>query len=446
MRGDQAPFGWIQVFRLGLVQMALGGIVVLTTSTINRVMVVELALPASLPGLLVGWHYAVQMSRPRWGHGADAGGKRGRWIIGGMIALALGALAASASAALFSVTPVFGFVLSVFAFTIIGGGVGAAGTNLLALLAIRTPPDRKAAAAAIVWIMMIVGFVLTTGIAGGFLDPFSMTRLIAVTATVGLVAVGVSALALGDLADTTRSGYSVPPGATKPDFWLTLKDVWADRQTRLFTTFIFVSMLAYSAQDLILEPFAGLLHGYTPGESTRLASMQNMGVLFGMITTAIVATMAGRSRAVFMRKWALFGCAVSALALSVLALGSLAPTAFPLVTAVFVLGIGNGLFAVAAIGSMMTLASAGGEGNEGMRMGVWGASQAIAFALGGLAGATAIDVVRVLTADIGLSFAIVFSAEALTFIIAGFLGLRVGATDADNRAVPILPAEQWTAE
>ena len=446
MSSGLVPFGWFQVFRLGLVQMALGGIVVLTTSTINRVMVVELALPASLPGLLVGWHYAVQMSRPRWGHGADAGGRRGRWIIGGMIALALGALAASGSAALFAFNPMLGIGAAVVAFTIIGGGVGAAGTNLLALLAIRTPPDRKAAAAAIVWIMMIVGFVLTTGVAGGFLDPFSMGRLVTVTAVVGAIAVLLSIIALGDLAATSRGASDAVPASAKPDFWVTLKEVWADRQTRLFTTFIFVSMLAYSAQDLILEPFAGLLHGYSPGESTRLASMQNMGVLLGMITTAIIATLVGRSRALFMRKWALFGCAVSAAALGVLAMGSVATGDFPLVGAVFTLGIGNGLFAVAAIGSMMTLASAGGEGREGMRMGVWGASQAVAFALGGLAGATAIDLVRAGTADIGLSFAVVFSAEALTFILAGLLGLRVGTTDADHKSIPILPAEQWTAE
>ena len=62
--------------RLGLVQTALGAVVVLTTSTLNRVMVVELALPALLPGLLVALHYAVQITRPRMGHGSDVGGRR----------------------------------------------------------------------------------------------------------------------------------------------------------------------------------------------------------------------------------------------------------------------------------------------------------------------------------------------------------------------------------
>ena len=86
--------GWFGIVRLGLVQAALGAIVVLTTSTLNRVMVVELALPALLPGLLVALHYAVQMTRPRMGYGSDVGGRRTPWIVGGMAVLALGGVLA----------------------------------------------------------------------------------------------------------------------------------------------------------------------------------------------------------------------------------------------------------------------------------------------------------------------------------------------------------------
>ena len=90
-----AGFGWTKIARLGLVQTALGAIVVLMTSTINRVMVVELAFPALVPGLLVAAHYGVQTLRPAWGYGSDVGGRRTPWIIGGMAALALGAIGAA---------------------------------------------------------------------------------------------------------------------------------------------------------------------------------------------------------------------------------------------------------------------------------------------------------------------------------------------------------------
>ena len=83
-------FGWSAIVRLGLVQAALGAVVVLCTSTLNRVMVVELALPALLPGVLVALHYVVQVVRPRLGHGADVGGRSTPWIIGGIAVLAFG--------------------------------------------------------------------------------------------------------------------------------------------------------------------------------------------------------------------------------------------------------------------------------------------------------------------------------------------------------------------
>ena len=81
---------WLSIIRLGLVQMCLGAVVVLTTSTLNRLMVVELALPALLPGFLVALHYGIQISRPNWGYRSDTSGNRTRWVIGGMAILFAG--------------------------------------------------------------------------------------------------------------------------------------------------------------------------------------------------------------------------------------------------------------------------------------------------------------------------------------------------------------------
>jgi BCD family chlorophyll transporter-like MFS transporter len=116
----------------GLVQASLGSIVVLTTSTSNRVMVVELALAAVIPGLLVGLHYGVQISRPLWGHGSDRGGRRTPWIIGGVLLLALSGTGASATTLLFGAHFWLAMALAIVSFTCIGLGIGAAGTSLLA--------------------------------------------------------------------------------------------------------------------------------------------------------------------------------------------------------------------------------------------------------------------------------------------------------------------------
>lgn len=418
-------FGWGSIARLGLVQMALGAIVVLTTSTLNRVMVVELALPALLPGLLVGVHYAMQGLRPRMGFGSDVGGRRTPWIIGGMAVLAAGGVGASGATALMAEHRALGIAAAVLAFMVIGVGVSACGTSLLVLLAKRVAPVRRAAAATIVWLMMIFGFALTAGIAGKLLDPYSPERLVAVTASVAAIAVTVTLLALAGLEGRAPVAPAAPE-AGKPRFRDALAQVWSEPAARQFTVFVFVSMLAYSAQDLILEPFAGSVYGYTPGESTQLSGVQHGGALVGMLLAALAGGRLGGRQFGTLRGWTIGGCIASAFALAGLVAGGLTGGAWPLKPTVFALGAANGAFAIAAIASMMRLAGEGHASREGVRMGLWGAAQAIAFGVGGLAGAAASDLARLLLGTPGIAYASVFAAEALLFVVSAMLAARIG--------------------
>ena len=441
-------FGWASIARLGLVQMALGAIVVLTTSTLNRVMVVELALPALLPGLLVGVHYAMQGLRPRMGFGSDLGGRRTPWIMGGMIVLAIGGVCAALATALMSTHVAGGIAAALAAFAVIGIGVSACGTSLLVLLAKRVAPERRAAAATIVWLMMIMGFALTAGMAGKLLDPYSSGRLIAVTAGVAVIAVVVTALALYRL-EGPRIAVPASIDETKPAFLEALRQVWDEPAARQFTVFVFVSMLAYSAQDLILEPFAGAVFGYTPGQSTQLSGVQHGGAFIGMLIAALAGSrLAGRQLG-SLRAWTIGGCIASALALAGLVIGgtfSHGPVGqWPLKANVFALGAANGAFAIAAIASMMRLAGEGREQREGVRMGLWGAAQAIAFGVGGLAGAVASDIARWMIGSTGSAYALVFGLEAALFIVAARMAARIGRSDQgefqiDNNTAQTAPA------
>jgi BCD family chlorophyll transporter-like MFS transporter len=415
--------GWGGILRLGLVQSALGAIIVLTTSTMNRVMVVELALPAIVPGALVALHHVVQLLRPRFGHGSDVGGRRTPWIIGGMVVLALGGIGAALATAWMATDRVAGTLLGAAAFIAIGIGAGSTGTSLLVLLAKRVAAGKRAAAATIVWVMMIAGFILTSAIAGRFLDPFTTTRLVVVTTCVALIALAVSVLAVRGVEGAGEGAAEVAPA--RGSFRRAALEVWADPEARRFTIFVFVSMLAYSAQDLILEPFAGLVFGYTPGESTRLSGVQNSGVLLGMVLVGIIGTLRRRAGDVSMRSWTVAGCIASAVALSGLVLGGLVGPGWPLRPTVMALGVANGAFAVSAIGSMMALAGATRDGREGMRMGLWGAAQAIAFAAGGVFGTAAVDLARQAFDAPVFAYTTVFALEALLFLVAARLGARV---------------------
>ncbi|MEJ2602579.1 MAG: BCD family MFS transporter [Gammaproteobacteria bacterium] len=422
------PLNWYGIFRLGLVQTALGAIVVLTTSTLNRVMVVELGLAAMLPGALVALHYAIQMSRPRLGYGSDLGGRRTPWIIGGMGVLATGGILAAAATAWMATSPLAGTLLAVFAFVLIGVGVGAAGTSLLVLLAKRVTPERRAPAATTVWLMMIAGFAITAGLAGHFLDPFSLGRLVTVTSVVCGTAVLLTLVAIrgvegdGSLADPADAGVSASDGP-RPPFRHALAEVWSESRARRFSVFVFVSMLAYSGQELIVEPFAGTVFGLTPGESTRLAGVQNTGMLVGMILVAVGARRFGT-----LKGWTIGGCIASAIALVALAAGGFHAGDWPLRSSIFGLGLANGAFAVAAIGSMMALVAAGRERREGVRMGLWGAAQAIAFGAGGFLGTMGVDVMRSLVSAPAVAYGAVFTSQAVMFLVATLLAARVGHT------------------
>jgi len=419
------PLGWFGIVRLGLVQAAIGSVVVLTTSTLNRVMAVEYALPVSIPAALVAWHYAVQLSRPRWGHGSDVGGARTPWIVMGMGVLALGALIATNAAVAMTDAPVLAGIASVIAYAMIGGGVAAAGTSLLALLATAVAPERRPAAAAITWIMMIVGIVLTAGISGQLLDPFSPQRLIFVASGIAVIAFVLTLIAVRGI--ERGVARSVPSETVPADFRTALASVWNEPVARQFTVFVFVSMLAYSAQDLILEPYAGLVFGYTLGQSTSLAGVQHGGVLVGMVLVGIAGSLLRGDRAVWMTRMTVFGCVASALALAALALAGQTGPAWPLKSTVFALGFANGVFAVSAIAMMMSLAGAGGEARSGLKMGVWGAAQAMAFGLGGFAGAAGLDLMRRLVDATPDAFATVFILEGILFVFAAALMLRLGA-------------------
>ncbi len=438
MTSSPPPLSWLGIVRLGLVQTALGSVTVLTMATLNRVMVVELALPSMLPGFLVGLHYAMQVLRPRLGYGSDIGGRRTPWIIGGMALHAAGGALAAVATAWMASHLFLGIALAVVAFVMIGVGVSAAGTSLLVLLAKRTEPSRRSAAASIAYIMMVTGFIATSAAAGHALDPFSGTRLIAVSSTISVIAMMFTLIGVWNIEGSGANGDSravqtQPPTST---FRNELVEILREPQARRFAIFIFISMLAYSSQDLILEPFAGAVFAMTPGQTTKLAGFQHAGALIGMTLVPALNWLipAWRTRTT---PWIVGGSLASALALLNIAAAAIVGPGFPLRASMMLLGITNGVFAIAAIGAMINLVGAGHRNREGTRMGIWGASQAVSFGTGGFLGTLASDATRHLLPSLSLSYALVFTAEAGLFLIAAALAIWVG-----KPLVSTAPAEQ----
>jgi len=420
---------WWHLARLGFVQAAIGAVVVLLTTTVNRVIVVELALPASVPGILVALHFGVQLAlRPRLGHDSDRMGSRTPWIIGGLVLCAVSGVAVTASLPVMQDNFVLGLLLASIASIALGAGVSASGTPLLALMSERAHPSQRAGAAAITWILMIVGIIITAAVSGSLLDPFSFTRLNAIAAGIGGAGVIIAVLATWGVerkAIATAVGHvGEPMSPPTGSFREALRTVWAEPAARTFAGFIFLAMLAYSAQDLILEPFAGIAFGLTPGESTKLSGMHHGGVLVGMVVTALIATRTGQ-----LRHWAAFGCLASAITYVVLAMTPAVGDVRMFRIVVPILGIANGVFAIGAIGSMMALTGDRTDGRAGLRLGVFGAAQAVAYAGGTMAGAAGVDLARTLLGSPIRGYLTVFAVEAVLFALSAVLAWRSASSD-----------------
>ena len=437
-------FTWLHIARLGLIQACMGAVVVVTTSTLNRIMVVELALPAMLPGFLVGFHYLVQMVRPRMGFGADQGGRCSPWMMGGMTVLSVGGFLASLATVWMGRALSQGIALSVIAFMLIGFGVSACGTSLLVLMSKRVAQDRRAPAATAVWMMMIVGFAVTAITVGKQLEPYTPERLLEISATLSVIVVLVTGLCLWGLEgrvnamqDSTDNAFSAnnTSQTKKQNFKEALTHVWYEPQAKAFTVFVFLSMLAYSSQDLVLEPFAGALFGLSPGETTQLSGLHHSAVLCGMLAVALAGSARVAGRLGSIQAWMVGGCLLSGVAMLGLCMAGVMGPPWPLKPNVFLLGVANGSFSIAAIATMMRLATQGGEARAGTRMGLWGAAQAIAFGLGGLLGTAASDIAHYFMTAQGTAYACVFGFETVMFVMSAVCAVWVGRYD--QKSVPM---------
>jgi len=396
--------GWGGIARLCLVNAAIGGMAALPVNLFNRLMTVELALPALLPGLLVALHYAVQITRPAWGHRSDAAGRRVPVILGGMALLACGVIAAAWAVGL---PTHVALTVWVIAYGAIGIGIAGAGTSFLALLATAAPDDRRGAAATLAWLTLIAGAIAASIGTGVMLEPYSPERLTLVVAGAAAIAVVLTFVA------TLGMDRDTPAPARTPPLMTALRDTWADPAARSFTGFVFLSILAFYLSELVLEPFAGHVHGLTPADSTKLSGGKDGAALLGMIAAGALS----HFRIGSLRAWAIVGCLISAVGLIALGAGA------PLIPATVTLGLGNGLFVVGAIGSMMRLASAR-RGAEGTTMGVFGAAQAIAAGLAGIAATATLDLLRLALPD-ATAYGTIFAVEAALFVAAALLAVRI---------------------
>lgn len=385
------PLG--RLLRLSMFQLSVGMAAVLLTGTLNRVMIIELGVPASLVALMVALPVLAAPFRVLIGHRSDTyrsvlGWRRVPYIWLGTL-LQFGGLAIMPFALLLlnsqTTGPEWaGPVAAAVAFLVTGLGMHMAQTAGLALATDLAAPDSRPRVVALVYVSLLVGMILASLSFGMLLADFGATRLIQVIqgAAVLTVLLNVAALWKQEARDprATRADRAVPSFAQA---WRSYR---SDRGTGRLLLAVGLGSAAFSMQDVLLEPFGGEILGLSVAQTTYLTAAWATGALagFGLAGNLL-------HRGYNMHRVAAIGALIGIAAFTAVILSSPLGSTPLFVAGVGAIGFGGGLFAVSTMLAAMALAD---RSDSGFAIGAWSAVQATAIGLGLAAGGIIRDAVN----------------------------------------------------
>jgi BCD family chlorophyll transporter-like MFS transporter len=382
---DDLPLG--RLLRLSLFQVSVGMTTVLLNGTLNRVIIVELGVPAWLVSLMIALPLLFAPFRALIGYRSDhhrsvLGWKRVPYIWFGTM-LQFGGLAIMPFALLLMSRPdvaALGTAAAMASFLMTGAGLHTAQTAGLALATDLAPEADRPRAVALLYVMLLAGMVVTAFTIGDLLRNFTPTRMIQVIQGVGMATAVLNLVALWKQ-EPRRRVTRVEMEAPRPPFRAVWRAFVADPVAARLLVAVFLGAAAFSMQDILLEPYGGEILGMSVGGTTELTGLWALGNLIGF-TYAARALDDGANP---YRLAGLGGVAgVFAFALVLFAAPLTAPGL--LYIGACAIGLGAGLFLVGTLTAAMSL-SRGGQ--SGIALGAWGAVQAtgagLAIALGGVA-------------------------------------------------------------
>ncbi|GAB5348292.1 BCD family MFS transporter [Alteriqipengyuania sp. 357] len=392
-----------RLLRLALFQVSVGMATVLLTGTLNRVMIVELSIPAGLVATIIAVPLLVAPLRALIGHKSDThrsllGWRRVPYIWLGTL-MQFGGLAIMPFALLLMSDPAhatLGVTASAFAFLLTGAGLHTTQTAGLALATDLAPEDKRPRAVALLYVMLLAGTMLAALVIGSLLVDFSPTRLVQVIQGAALLTMVLNIVALWK--QEPRGASRLPDGPDGPSFTALWRAFVAEERTARLLAAIGIGAAAFAMQDALLEPYGGEILDLSVGSTTMLTGAWAAGALAGFC-------LAGRSLSRGGDPLRLAGTGLVAGITAFLLVLFAAPfqSSLLLFAGASTIGLGLGLFSVGTLTE--TMARASGEG-AGLALGAWGAVQASCAGLAIAVGGTIRDIISQTATAGGLSGAL----------------------------------------
>ena len=388
-------FSLFQLLRLSLFQISVGMATVMLAGTLNRVMIVELLVPASLVAIMIAIPVLIAPLRTFYGHKSDTyksfiGWKRIPYMWFGSL-FQFGGLAIMPFAIIIlsgdqTVGPSWaGEVLVAIAFLFTGIGMHITQTVGLALAADRATKENRPRVVALLYFMFLFGMGISAVVIGILLADFSKLRLIQVVQGSAVLTLILNLVAVWRQEKIIINNQK---NDKAEKFFLSWKKFISDRKTNSLIWVVFWGTLAFSMQDVLLEPYGGQILGLSVSETTNLTGVWALGALLGL------ALAANNSK----KTVSSVSNAMTALLIGIVGFSAIifsSPMQFPFLyfLGTLFIGFGTGLFSVSLLIIAMALSSKTNLGS-GFILGSWGAAQAIGAGLGIAVGGILRDVVN----------------------------------------------------
>lgn len=407
-----------QILRLALFQLSVGMAQVLMLGTLNRVMIVELSIPAMLVAAMIAIPVLVAPFRALIGHRSDnhrsaIGWKRvpylwfgSLWQMGGLAVMPFALIVLSGDQIR---GPAWaGEVLAALAFLMTGIGMHMTQTAGLALAADRASDETRPRVVAMLYVMYLSGMGISALVVGWLLRDFAPLTLVRVVQGCGLATLVLNLVALWKQ-ERIRPMSRPEREAPMPGFGPAWRQLQAQPGVIRLLVSVVLGTLAFNMQDVLLEPYGGQILGLSVAKTTTLTALWSLGALAGFVLAARRGGDPFRLAALgLLAGIAAFSAVIFAGALGFAAL---------FFAGTFGIGLGAGVFGVAMLGAAMRL-----PGQAGLALGAFGAAQATAAGLSVFAGGALRDGVQHLS-DQGVFGAIGAPSLGYTFVYHVEIGL-----------------------
>jgi len=438
----------LTMLRLGLFQMGQGMMFILTLGVLNRVMIQELAIPATVVGVTLAVPLFVSPARVWFGQMSDAkpifGYHRTGYVWIGSALLTLTSFVAlqviwqlgnvvQAAGSWSWTTQTYGWIgLLALIFALYGIATSASSTAFTALLVDVSEEDNRSKLVGIVWSMLMVGIIVGAIVSGKLLEKLAtdasietlqalLNRLFVI---VPAIVFGLTVLATLGVEKNYSQYSSRSTIVSREDsitFGRALRILTSSRQNKLFFTFLVVMTISLFMQDPIMEPYAANVFNMPLSESTKLNAYSGIGSLISLITTGfLIVPRLGKLRT------AKLGCLLVALCVGLLSLSGFSSNPALLKVALFLFGLASGVTTTGSISLVLDLTAAE---TAGTYIGAWGLGQAMARGIAVASGGSVLDLGQSLFTSSKVAYGLVFGIEALGMVLAVWLLSRIDVTE-----------------